>query len=59
MGGASQVITAPTLEELKQKVEEWYAGAAANGLDGVRIPWNPEMALKTDDGYEFAVWAHT
>jgi hypothetical protein len=59
MGGATAVITATTMEELKQKVEEWYAGAAANGLEGKRIPWDPDKALKTDEGYEFAVWAHT
>ena len=59
MAGANTVISAPTLEELKQKVEEWYAGAAANGLEDQRIPWDPEKALKTDQGYEFAVWAHS
>lgn len=58
MAGSTAVITATTMEELKLKVEEWYAGAAANGLEDERIPWDAQKALKTDEGYEFAVWAH-
>lgn len=50
MAGASAVITAPTIEELKQKVEEWCTGAAASGLEDQRIPWAPDKALKTNEG---------
>jgi len=59
MAGSTEVITATTLEELKQRVEEWYAASAAQGLEDERIPWDPDKALKTQGGYEFAVWAHT
>jgi hypothetical protein len=57
--GTSTVVTAPTLSELKQKVEEWYASAAARGLEDDRNLWSEDDARKTDDGYQFTVWAHS
>lgn len=60
MAGAHTVIAAPTLPELQARVEEWYQGAAAQGLEDARIPWDPDQAQKSDDGgFEFIVWAHS
>lgn len=59
MGGSSEVITAVTMSELKTKVEEWYERAAGMGLEDMRIPWDETRALRTDEGYEFSVWAHS
>jgi len=59
MAGAVDVIGAATLEELEQKVSDWYAEAAREGFEASRIPWNPDAAVQTGEGYEFAVWAHS
>lgn len=60
MGGAMEVLNASTLEELKTIVEEWYAQAAAQGLDDERLPWDEANAREESDGtWSFAVWAHT
>jgi len=50
---------AATLEELEQKVSDWYAEAAREEFEDSRIPWNPDAAVQTEEGYEFAVWAHS
>ncbi len=59
MGGASTTITAATIEELEQKVRDWYEEAKDMDLDDVRLPWDPDRAVKVNNGYEFAVWAHS
>jgi hypothetical protein len=59
MAGAQEVVTADTKEELETKVEEWYARAAANGLEDRRIPWDPNAVQETAAGFGFAVWAHS
>ncbi len=59
MGGASTVISAPTMAELETKVREWYAEAATRGLEEERHPWDPKDAHKSNGEYEFIVWAHT
>jgi hypothetical protein len=59
MGGASGTVTARTKKELESKVREWYRDAAASGLEGIRHPWDPKDAIKTDDGYKYVVSAHT
>lgn len=53
------VVSAPTLEELEESVAQWYEGAANAGLEDARLPWDPDRAYETEDGYEFAVWAHS
>jgi hypothetical protein len=59
MGGAMKVLNAPTLEELKAMVEEWYAQAAAQRLDDERLPSSEAQARQESDGsWSFSVWAH-
>jgi hypothetical protein len=59
LAGVQDVVTAPTLDELRTKVDEWYAGAADRGLEDARLPWDPESAQETAVGYAFNVWAHS
>lgn len=59
MGGAQEVITAPTVEELEAKVAEWYERAEGMGLEDARIPWDPALVQEREDGYVFSVWAHS
>lgn len=58
MGGVNEFIEAPTLTELKKKVQ------AANGeirRMGMKIvhPWDPKQAKKTETGYSFWVHGHS
>jgi hypothetical protein len=41
MAGASKIVSAPTIEELEEKVREWYEEAAAKRLEDERLPWDP------------------
>jgi hypothetical protein len=59
MAGSMDVVSASTLEELEESVAQWYERAADAGLEDARISWDPDLAYKTEDGYEFAVWAHS
>lgn len=59
MPGVSAVIKASSVPELETRVAEWYENAAADGLGVPRIPWDPKNVRETEDGYEFAVLAHT
>jgi hypothetical protein len=59
MAGAQKTLTASTIEDLEARVNEWYAQAAANGLEDVRMPWDPSLVLETDEGFAFNVWANS
>jgi hypothetical protein len=59
VGGSSGKLKAETIAELKKKVKAWYADAAAMGLEDERNPWDPKKVRKTDEGFEFDVWAHS
>jgi hypothetical protein len=55
---AREIVAAESLDELKQRVDDWYAKAAAAGRTDVRLQWDESAVKKTDSGfYEFEVWA--
>ncbi len=43
MAGAFDVVTASTVEELEEKVCQWYDDAADKGLEDERFPWDPAL----------------
>lgn len=59
MGGSIATISARTKTELKKKVQEWIRGAKAAGLTDIRRGWDPDRIVKTENGYEIEVYAHT
>jgi hypothetical protein len=59
MGGTSETLRAKTETELKKKVEKWIIGAKASGLTDIRLGWDPDRVVKTKNGYEIGVWAHS
>jgi len=58
MGGASQVIEAETLTELKEKAQAWTKKARDMGMD-IRSGWDRDQVVKTKTGYRITLWAHT
>lgn len=59
MGGALDTLKAKTKTELKRKVQNWIKEAREKGLEDIRQGWDPERIVKTKDGYEITVWAHS
>ena len=59
MAGTFTDITAPTKTELKKLVQQWIRDAKASGLEDIRLGWNSENVVKTEDGYKIQVWAHS
>jgi hypothetical protein len=53
-----EILAAESIDELRQRVDAWYADAAAKGLPEVREPWNDARVKTTESGFvEFEVWA--
>ena len=59
MGGTIHTLKAKTEAELKRKVQKWATSAKARGLTDIRRGWDPKRVVKTEDGYEIEVWAHS
>jgi len=59
VGGTITTLSAKTKTELKKKVQEWIAEANANNLTDIRRGWDPKRVVKTKDGYQIRVWAHS
>lgn len=59
MGGTIETIRARTKTELKKKVQQWISEAKGAGLEDIRLGWDPKRVVKTDNGYQIEVWAHT
>lgn len=58
MAGFSATLKARTKTELKRKAQKWTKEAREQGLDIV-FGWDPDHAVKTDDGYSIFVRAHS
>jgi len=59
MAGVITILSAKTKTELKKKVQEWIAEAKAHNLTDIRLGWDPKRVVKTEDGYQIQVWAHS
>jgi len=59
MGGSMGTVSARTKTELKRKAQQWIREAKSAGLNDIRRGWDPERVVKTDNGYEISLWAHT
>jgi len=59
MAGAITTLSAKTKTELKRKVQEWIVGAKAHELTDIRLGWDPDRVVKTENGYQIEVWAHS
>lgn len=59
MGGAIKTLTARTKTELKREVQRWISEAKGMGLEDVRLGWDTKRIVKTENGYEITVWAHS
>ena len=59
MAGTRTTLSAKTKTELKKKVREWIAEAKAHNLTDIRLGWDPKRVVKTEDGYQIQVWAHS
>lgn len=59
MAGARDTLSARTKTELKKRVQEWIRDAKEAGLEDIRLGWDPDRVIQTDDGYSIQVWAHS
>lgn len=59
MAGAMTILSAKTKTELKEKVREWIVEAKAHGLTDIRLGWDSGRVVKTANGYQIEVWAHS
>ena len=59
MGGSQKTLCARTKTELKKEVQKAINEAKSMGLTSVRRGWDPERAVKTENGYEITIWVHS
>lgn len=59
MADIIEVIEAPTLDELKEKVMAFVRQKKAEGLTDIRSGWAPEKVVRKRDGYKIQVWIRT
>lgn len=58
MADAREILAAESVDELRRRVDAWYADSAARGLTEVREPWDGARVKTTESGFvEFEVWA--
>lgn len=58
MAGFSTTVTAKTKTELRQLAKKWEQQAKGMGLD-VDAEYDPARVVKTEEGYEISLHAHT
>jgi hypothetical protein len=56
MADIIEIIEAPTLDELKEKVFAFVRQKKAEGLTDIRSGWVPEKVVRKKDGYKIQVW---
>ena len=59
MAGGFETIKAPTKTELKKRVKQWEKQARGMDLSDIRLGYDPERVVQTEDGYSIQVWAHS
>jgi hypothetical protein len=53
-----EILAAESVDELRRRVDAWYADSAGRGLTEVREPWDAARVKTTESGFvEFEVWA--
>jgi hypothetical protein len=56
MADVIEVIEAPTMDELKDKVFAFVRQKKAEGLTDVRSGWAPEKVVRKKDGFKIQIW---
>ena len=59
MGGMFSFIEAPTKSEVMKISLRWLRDAKAQGLEDIRLGYDPKKVVRTETGYGIQLWAHT
>ena len=58
MSGCIMKVCASSKPELEKEVRKTLKEARSMGLLGIHAGWDPKNVVKTENGYEIAIWVH-